>query len=67
MSAMRPFEAEDYADGWAACIAGKLRSDNPWNGCTGAWSKYHRDAWDRGWFHCERGDKWVDPRKKATR
>jgi hypothetical protein len=37
---MRSFEADEYADGWAACISGKLRSDNPWNGTTGAWDKY---------------------------
>ena len=62
---MRPFEAECYADGWAACIAGKLRTDNPYKRPFGsAWDSYRRDAWDRGWFHCDRGEKWIDPRRK---
>jgi hypothetical protein len=64
---MRPFEADEYANGWRDCIAGKLRNQNPYQRpYRGAWDSYRADAWDRGWFHCERGDKWVDPRKRVS-
>jgi hypothetical protein len=64
---MRPFEADCFVAGWDACVAGKPRSDNPYKRPFGsAWDSYRRDAWDRGWFHCERGERWNDPRKKAV-
>lgn len=50
--------------GWVACIAGKLRTDNPYKRpFHNAWDSYRRDAWDSGWCRCERGERWVDPRK----
>lgn len=61
---MRPFEADAYADGWAASIAGKLRTDNPFKRpFAGAWDSYRRAAWDSGFCRCERGEKWIDPRQ----
>jgi len=65
---MRPFEADCYADGWRDCIAGIERTANPYQRpFASAWDSYRRDAWDRGWFHCERGDAWIDPRPRKQK
>lgn len=60
---MRPFEADCYADGWAARIAYRDRSENPYKGHEHAWDKYRERAWDMGWRACDGGAPWIDPRK----
>jgi hypothetical protein len=61
---MKPFEADEYVNGWDAAIAYKSRESNPWRGTSGAWDRYRENAWDSGWFHCSRGEAFHDPRKK---
>ena len=63
---MKPFEADEFVSGWDAAIALKPRESNPWRGTSGAWDRYRENAWDKGWFHCNRGEKFNDPRKRRA-
>jgi hypothetical protein len=53
---MRPFQRDEYMAGWDARIAGKNRSDNPYQRpFCGAWDSYRQSAWDHGWRACDAG------------
>jgi hypothetical protein len=66
---MKKIEADAYVEGWDAMLMCKPRNANPYRyrGVRrSAWDSYRERAWELGWIKCERGDKFIDPRRRAA-
>lgn len=63
---MSPIQAAAFVEGWDAMLMGKPRASNPhvFRGIRRpAWEAHRERGWDRGWTACQRGERFIDPRK----